>query len=196
MTASIQSTQPGRENRQQAVLDAAAALYREKGYEGTSMRAIARACGMLPGSLYFHFPSKEDIFLAVQQQGIRHIIEAVTRATEGLNDPWDRLTAACEAHLNAVLDESDCAAVLIRAAPRENPAIFEKLRVLRDEYEDFFRMLVDDLHLPRGTSRKYLRLALLGALNWSQTWYRPGRDDPGRVARELIHVFRNDLDEE
>ena len=35
-----------------------------------------------------------------------------------------------------------------------------------------------------------LKLMLLGALNWSQTWYRPGRDSPRIVARRFVRLFR------
>jgi len=183
----------GRENRQSEVLDAAAALFRQKGYEGTSLRGIAAASGMLPGSIYCHFSSKEEIFLAVQQQGIRHLSEALDQATAGLSDPWQRLQAACEAHLCAILDQSDCAAVLVRVTAARELAVWTQVCELRDTYEDLFRNLVDDLQVPAGTDRKYLRLALLGALNWSQNWYRAGRDKPARIAEKIVSLFERQL---
>lgn len=188
-----QTTRAGRENRQQEVLDAAAALFRQKGYEGTSLRSIAGASGMLPGSIYFHFSSKQEIFLAVQQQGIRHLSEALGQAIAGLNDPWQRLQAACAAHLCAILDQSDCAAVLVGATASSELAVWTQVRELRDAYEDLFRALVDDLHLPAGTDRKYLRLSLLGALNWSHNWYRAGRDKPVKIAEKIVGLFKNQL---
>jgi hypothetical protein len=53
---------------------------------------------------------------------------------------------------------------------------------------------VASLRLPRGTDRRTLRLMLLGALNWSQTWYQPGRDSPKTIARRLVALLRQPLE--
>lgn len=195
MNQSVQKHQP-QENRQGDVLDAAATLFSKNGYEGASMRDIAAASGMLAGSIYCHFSSKEDIFLSVQREGIRQLTEAVNAAIDGISDPWERLDSACAAHAKVLLDESDFAAVLLHVAPSKNRAVWDQLAALRDEYEQVFRQLVDDLMLPAGTNRKYLRLAILGALNWSHNWYRPGRDDPAEIARGMIRLFRIQLQEQ
>ncbi len=185
-----------RENRRQAILDAAARLFRFKGYEGSSLRDIAAACSMLPGSIYFHFPSKEAIFLAVQELGIQHLNEAVRSAVEGIPEPWARLEAACIAHLSLILDDNDYAAALISITPAKNLGVWEQLAALRDDYENRFRLLVDDLPLPAGTNRKYLRLALLGSMNWTHSWYRAGRHTPKQLAVEIVWLYRCGLDPE
>ena len=188
-----ESSRQARENRQGDVLDAAAALFSKKGYEGTSVRDIAAASGMLAGSIYCHFSSKEDVFLSVQREGIRQLTDAVQASIDGIGDPWLRLRAACAAHTRALLDESNFAAVLLHVTPSRNLAVWDQLVVLRDEYESLFRQLVDDLPLPVGTQRKYLRLAILGALNWSHHWYRPGRDNPADIADQIVRLFEIQL---
>jgi len=189
------ATHTTRENRQGLVLNEAAALFSRKGYEGTSLRDIAAASGMLAGSIYCHFSSKEDIFLSVQREGIRQLSLAVEAAIEGVDQPWQRLRAACAAHARILLDESDFAAVLLHVTPSRNLSMWDQLVVLRDEYESLFRQLVDDLPVPTGTNRKYLRLAILGALNWAHHWYRPGRDDPEAIAAQMIRMFEIQLKE-
>ena len=184
-------TAPRRDNRQRPLLDAAARLFNERGYRGTSIRDIAEAVGMLPGSVYYHFASKEDLLIAVHEEGIRQITDIVTAATKAVDDPWDRLAAACEAHLEAILDQSDFAAVVIRVVPRRDEALYHRLAPLRDAYENIFRQIVDDLPLPMGTNRKYFRLAMLSALNGSQTWFRPGRDRPREIAGQIVALFRS-----
>ena len=63
----------------QRILAEAEHLFAEKGYKGVSMQAIAEAVGHTPAALYYHFPAKEDIFLAVLQDGLnRQMIEART----------------------------------------------------------------------------------------------------------------------
>ena len=68
---------PRSDNRLPLILDVAAKLFREKGYAATSMRDIAAAVGMLPGSIYYHFPAKEDLLVAVYADGVRMISDSV-----------------------------------------------------------------------------------------------------------------------
>ncbi len=158
------------------------------------MRDIVRAVGMLPGSLYYHFATKEDLLAAVYAEGVRRISARVRAAIEPLADPWARLQAACVAHLEAILEDDDYAQVVIRVRPGDAPAAQPRLTALRDEYEALFSALVASLGLPRGTDRRTLRLMLLGSLNWSQTWYQPGRDSPKTIARRFVALLRQPLD--
>ncbi|WP_420346578.1 TetR/AcrR family transcriptional regulator [Pelagibius sp.] len=58
-----------RSSRRAEILTLATALFLEKGYAGTSMSALARACGIQKASLYHHFPSKEALFVACVTDG-------------------------------------------------------------------------------------------------------------------------------
>ena len=88
-----------RDNRRGRILDAAAVEFARSGYSATSVRDIAAAAGILPGSMYYHFASKEDLLAAVHETGIRRIKERVLAAIETADDPWGRLEAACAAHV-------------------------------------------------------------------------------------------------
>ncbi|MCL4760351.1 MAG: TetR/AcrR family transcriptional regulator [Burkholderiales bacterium] len=179
------------DNRLPQVLDAAARLFRERGYAVTSMRDIGAAAGMLAGSLYYHFASKDDLLVAVYAEGVRRIGAAVEAALAASVDPWDRLERACAAHLTALLDDSDYGQVVIRVRPDDAPDAAARLIALRDGYERLFARALDDLPLRHRGDRRALRLLLLGALNWSQTWYRPGRDSPAALARQFVRLLRS-----
>jgi AcrR family transcriptional regulator len=185
---------PRSDNRLALILDEAARLFREKGYAAASMRDIASAADMLPGSLYYHFASKEALLVAVYAEGVRRISEAVERAIASKRDPWQRLEAGCVGHLEALLQESDYAQVVIRVRPSDAPAVADELVRLRDGYEAVFRTLIDALPLGRGADRRNLRLMLIGALNWSQTWYRKGRDKPRDIAQSFVRLLRTSLE--
>lgn len=184
---------PRSDNRLPRILDAAARLFRAQGFQGTSVRDIVRDVDMLPGSLYYHFAAKEDLLAEVYAEGVRRISARVRAAIEPLADPWARLEAACIAHLEAILEDDDYAQVVIRVRPGDAPAAQPRLIGLRDEYEALLTRLVADLKLPRGTDRRTLRLMLLGALNWSQTWYQPGRDSPKTIARRFVALLQQPL---
>ena len=188
---SVAARIPRSDNRSPAVLDAAARLFREKGYAATSMRDIAAAVDMLAGSLYYHFAAKEDLLVAVYEEGVRQISEAVRAAIGRHGDPWERLEAAAAAHLAALLRQSDYAQVVIRVLPSDVPKAAQHLTRLRDAYEKLFIELVEVLPLPRDTDRTTFRLMLLGALNWTQNWFHPGgRATPRSLARSFLKLLR------
>lgn len=179
------------DNRLPAVLDAAARLFAGKGYSATSMRDIAEACDMLPGSLYYHFAAKEELLAAVYEAGVRQLLAAVRAAVAREREPWARLEAACVAHLETVLRRSDYAQVLVRVLPGDVPGAASQLKQLRSDYERQFRELVGALPLPTDADRRMLRLMLLGALNWSRFWFAEGgRETPKSLARKFVKLLK------
>src|ERR1700691_1930788 len=190
------SRTPRADSRLPAILDEAARLFARSGYHDTSIRDIVRAIGMLPGSLYCHFASKEDLLVAVYEEGVRRMLDAVSAAIEDADaDPWERLERACVGHLEALLQGTPYALVVIRVLPNDVPAARERLIGLRDRFEVVFTDLIAKLPLKLGTDRRTLRLFLLGALNWTQFWYRPGdssqyRDPPAAIARKMLPLVR------
>jgi TetR/AcrR family transcriptional regulator, cholesterol catabolism regulator len=182
---------PRPDNRRVQLLDAAARLFCQRGFHATSMRDIAKAVDMLSGSIYYHFSSKQEMLLAVYAEGARRIGELVDTAIARENDPWKRLETASAAHLNALsITHRDYAQVMIRTLPQEADGIGGQLRDIRRDYEARFRKLIDALPLPPDVDRHYLRLMLIGALNWSHVWYKPGGDRPEVVARGFIRTLR------
>ena len=182
------------DSRLPKVLDAAAAQFAAKGYQAASIRDIVQAVGMLPGSLYCHFANKDELLAAVYAEGVRRISEAVTSAAARHSDPWDRLEAACAAHLESLLDSSAYAKVVTSVGPESVPALAPAMVALRDGYERLFAELVAALPLPPRTPRRTLRLMLMGALNWAPTWYRAGGGrSPRRLAREFVQLLKAQL---
>lgn len=178
------------DNRRQPLLDAAAAIFRERGFHASSMRDIARAAGMLPGSVYYHFDSKEALLVAVYGEGVCRISAAVDAAVARSTGANARLRAACRAHLEVLLDASDYAQVVIRVLPEDVPAVAADLGAHRDGYERRFRDLIGALALPPDVDRGHLRRLLLGGLNWARHWYQPGGDTPARIADAMLACLR------
>ena len=181
---------PRSDNRMPQLLDEAARLFGAQGFHGTSIRDIVRAVDMLPGSVYYHFATKDFLLLAVYAEGVRRISERVEAAVAAKSDPWERLEAACVAHLEAVLEENGYAQVVIRVRPADVPSSTERLNQLRDAYERLFIELIEALPVAPGVDRRGVRLLLLGALNWAQTWYRAGRYTPRSIARYFVKLLR------
>ena len=153
------------------------------------MRDIASSVGMLPGSVYYHFASKEALLAAVYEDAITEAIASVNDAVAVERDPWDRLEAASVTHLRLLLTGGALAAVVMDGPNQPGDAREELVRQ-RDRYEAVFRHLIAALPLPPGVKPGSFRLALLGALNWALTWFRQDGDSPEVVARDLFAIFR------
>ncbi len=176
------------------LLDEAAHAFALRGYAAASVREIVGPVGMLPGSLYCHFETKEALLVAVYKEGVERISAAIDAAVRPLTAPWGRLEAAAVAHLRSLLDQTDYSQVVIRVRPSDAPAAEAELVAARDSYEKRFTRLVAALPLARPTDRTMLRLMLVGALNWSQTWYRAGRgNSPERIARRFVGLLKSSL---
>jgi len=194
-TVAAQLEKPRRDSRLGLVLDAAAHRFRTQGFDGASMREIAGDAGMKAGSLYYHFESKTDLFIAVHDEGIRRISTAVENAIETVPDPWQRLENAMAAHLDVLLAGGDYARVVIRELPAGNADMRDNLVRLRDRYESIFRGLIDALPVDGATPRRQLRMMVMGALNWTPTWYRPNGDTPAEIATGFLRLIRKGIDQ-
>ena len=172
------------------LLTVSARLFARGGFEATSMRDIAGEAGMLAGSMYYHFPSKNELIAAVYEAGVAEIGAAVDAAVARARAPWTRLEGACVAHLETLLADRAHAAVMTADLSRLDARLRRRLVVLRDGYEARFVELVEALPLAGGVDKALWRLHLLGALNWTPTWYRPGGKSPAAIARALVAALR------
>jgi AcrR family transcriptional regulator len=173
--------------RRDELLAVAARIFSARGYEGASLREICAAAGILPGSMYHHFRSKEDLFVSVHAEGFRRLNEVVDRALAGKVEPWARLEAAVGAHLTELVERADVVAVTSASLFHiEGSHLQRRLNRPREAYENRFRRLIQALPLPADVERSLLRLTLLGAINWTRVWYRPGKRTPQQIAHHLV----------
>src|SRR5438445_8027128 len=85
-----------REAIRRAILDAARDLFVREGYQHVSIRKVAERIEYSPAAIYGYFPSKDDIFFALAEEGFRLLgdpTDLVERDQLGSLDPLDRLRA-------------------------------------------------------------------------------------------------------
>lgn len=159
----------------QRLLDAAAAEVTRPGRAGASLTAIAAAAGLKPGSIYFHFGSRDQLIDAMLQEGVRESLARLDRATAEVagddrpGDPRARLRAAIRAHLAALHDLRDYAAVVLAPALALDGPPGADFRALRRAYLRPWSGLVEQAQragvLAAGVPPPVVRDLLLGALN-------------------------------
>lgn len=181
--------------RRQLILNAAAELFSEQGYDRSSIRDIARKVGLLPGSVYHYFPSKDELYLAVHREGFQRVLARVKAAAEEGSDPWDRLRRACEVHVSGIVEGSPVDRITGHSLSfTGNQELLAKIQPYREAYEEVFRALINALPVAPGTDRSLLRLFLLGGMNWIYLWYREGRRTPRDIADGMVDMVRRGVE--
>ena len=122
------------------ILDAAARMFRRKGYAATTLNEIARLADLRAASIYYHFGSKDEIFGEVLDIGIDRIHEEVRDAVAKAPAEADyrrKVHIAVEAHLATLLRHSDyTAANIINYGLAPDP-IRRRHHDRREAYGDF-----------------------------------------------------------
>ena len=176
-------------NKRQDILEAAARQFSASGFHGANMRDVAADAGVLAGSIYYHFESKEALYVAVHAAAVDMMTNAVRAAIAGVTDPWQRLEEAAAAHCEALNGNSAFVGVITPIFPVTGD-LRNELTAQRDAYEQMFGELVDGLLPSSEIDSKILRLHILAALNGTKFWYKPGGKTPADIGRQLIQALR------
>lgn len=180
-TAAMRDDGADTERRRELVLEAGR-LFSKHGYERTTVRELARAVGLQSGSLFHHFRSKEEILVAVMNNGIQEVIDHGERALACYDAPADRLAALFRVHMWSMLHGAggDAMNALVyewRSLSAPSQAV---VKVLSDRYEAMWQSVVAGTvgaGLIQGDAR-VIKRCVLGAMNLTVQWYKPG----GRLA--------------
>src|SRR5579884_2966769 len=172
--------------RRNELTRAAARLFAEKGYHGTSTADLAEALGVQKGSLYAHIESKADLLWEVAREGSAAFHAALDAVPEE-GPVLDRIRAALRGHLRVVAEQLDVATVFTREWRYLEGERREQFVAERRRYEERLRALFREGR-ERGDLRTDLddataALLALSAVNWAYAWLRPGSETDGLADR-------------
>ena len=176
---------PPNDNRREDLLRICARLFRAKGFDGTTIRDISAAAGMHSGSPFYHFPSKQEMLLAVMEQGLAEGLRRTEAVLAEPLPPEDKFRRLVRSHLGTLVEEgNDFIAVLLYDWRSLTPAHRRRVIALKDRYDELWQQVLDELaQAGRITGDARLaRLLVLGAVNWAAQWYRAG----GRLSLDEI----------
>lgn len=126
----------GPERRRPLVLDAALELFLERGYEGTSMEAVAKAAGVTKPVVYDCFPSKEELFQALlrrEEERVLGQIAAALPGDPGEGDPERVLIDGFTAFLEAVAASPEAYRVIFLGEGGANAAVVQRIQRGREQ---------------------------------------------------------------
>ncbi|HEY9239893.1 MAG TPA: TetR/AcrR family transcriptional regulator [Burkholderiaceae bacterium] len=174
----------GPDNRRADLVRAAARLFREKGFDGTTIRDIAHAVGMRSGSPFYHFANKHELLMAVMEEGLRLGLDRTTEAVDPTLAAPERFRQLVRTHYGILHDTGSDFIPVMLYDWRSLPAQYKRRIIeLKDRYDAIWQRTLDELH-EQGLLRadaKLARLMILGAMNFSATWYRNKPRSAARV---------------
>ncbi|MGE0827772.1 MAG: TetR/AcrR family transcriptional regulator [Hyphomonadaceae bacterium] len=181
----------------QRILDAAARLFRERGYSAVRLIDIADAAKLQKASLYFHFSSREEIVEHVLNTGVERVFDAVRARVLALpsNATWRaRIEAGMQEHLRLALLQDDYTSANVRIYAHVPASVQKRHSALRQRYGGYWRKLVAGAaeagELRADLDASIIRMFMLGSVTWSVEWYRPGgRLSLEEIARQLTSIL-------
>ena len=167
----------------------AAQLFRDRGYDATSVSDIARALGMTKAGLYHHFESKEALLFEIIMYGLERVRDEVIVPVRAVRDPEERLRQLILRHARIATRGQGAITQLndeIRGLP---PAGRRQLETKMRVYVELIRDTLVELKAAgrlRDVDVTVATFSLLGMILWLPRWFRQGgRLDQDAVAREI-----------
>ena len=164
-------------NRRRQLIDAAARLFRTKGFAAASTRDIAAAAGMRSGSPFYHFASKSALLYVVMEEGMEQASKSQAHALSALTagaTPRDRLRTLVRHHFQVLLGpKADFIAVMLYEWRSLSPQQRKDIAHIKDGYEAEWVPVLQALHTSGELRADPIaaRLFIFGALNWSVQWF-------------------------
>jgi AcrR family transcriptional regulator len=134
------------ERRSEEILEAAAALFAQHGYDQTDTQLLAEKLGVGKGTLYRYFPSKRALFLAAADRVMRQLHQCVEDSIRGVEDPLDQVAAAIRAYLTFFADHPDFVELLMQERAlfkdRKEPTYFQHRAAHIERWRALYRGLI------------------------------------------------------
>lgn len=185
---------PDEGERYKAILETAARLICERGYEGTSMQEIAAACRMTKAGLYHHIQNKEQLLFAIMNYGMDLFEEQVLSRVQDIADPVDRLRA-CMRHNILLVTRGWSKEVIIIL--HEHATLTGEARAFIDNrkkrYVDFLEEAFSQAAQQgriRPVDPTIGAFSFLGMVLWVYKWFKPdGRLSDEQIADGMVDLL-------
>lgn len=184
-------------SRRAEICRTAAQLFRDRGFDATSVSDVARALGMTKAGLYHYFESKEALLFEIMSYGLDRVRDEVVVPIRAIRDPEERLHQIVMRHASIATQGRGAVTHLgdeIRALP---PASRRQLEERMRKYVDIVRNTLAELKAAgrlRDVDPTVAAFSLIGMILWLPRWFRQdGRLTQQQVAKELAKLAVNGL---
>jgi TetR/AcrR family transcriptional regulator, cholesterol catabolism regulator len=180
------------EARRAEICRAAAQIFRDRGFDATSVSDIARALGLTKAGLYHYFESKEALLFEIMSFGLDRVRDEVILLVRTIRDPEERLRQLIVRHARITTRGQGAVAHLgdeIRALPpTSRKQLEERMRIYFDLVRDTLGELKSAGRL-RQVDLTVAAFSVLGMILWLPRWFRQdGRLTQEQVANEIANI--------
>jgi len=192
-------SQAAKSDTRERIMHIAASLFSEEGYNGVSMRDIAKAVGIKAASLYNHFDDKEDLYLAAIESVFRERVNNLDRALKSKGTAQERLLATLKAMMEGNVSDPTSTKLLQRELISGDTTHQKWLteRLFKEPFDQMVSLLEEIGPKGRGeTNAIYLSalsmgLGLLGPL-LEQLGTSAYTTDADVISRDITNYFVSD----
>tara|TARA_R110002072_G_scaffold27885_4_gene90329 strand:+ start:428 stop:1051 length:624 start_codon:yes stop_codon:yes gene_type:complete len=182
-TGSSTTVEERRENRRDEILRAAQDLFHRQGYANTSLDDIARAVGIKREGLYYYFPNRTQILIAIIKPLGLQLRDRVREILESDASPEDKICQTVENHLMRFENRFAESKITLRDDYfSENEDVLGEMQPIWDEYETLWVAIIregqDKGVFDETLDPRLAHLGILGLCNWVARWYLPGKSLP------------------
>jgi TetR/AcrR family transcriptional regulator, cholesterol catabolism regulator len=163
--------------KRQRILDAAAKVLARQGYAETTLHHVAGECGTYAASLYYYFPSRDDLVKEVMLLAVDRFGSAMAEAVRDLPagaTAMDRLKAAVRAMLDLSIAKDDYAVAYNRIFDQLPAAMEADIETARAEVPigiaELLAAAKDTGEIPAATDMKLARILIIGTTHWMSKW--------------------------
>jgi len=187
------------QNQRQKILDSARRAFWERGYDKTTMRNIAIACGFEPPNIYNYFPNKENILYQVLLDEMEGLISSIQHLeNSGKLSPTERLRLLFKNHYRFTLGDTRDSRLLFDTELRNlTPSHHKEIVRLRDTYERIVGSILQDGVKTgefAGIDEKLVCYAISSIISRSRLWFSPkGRLSRDEIAESMSRLVLNGL---
>ncbi len=189
------SEQPARgpESTRERILDAALSIFSYKGYHDTRLDEIVAESETSKGSIYFHFPNKERLFLALVEKFADLVERRVTEAIAQETTPMAKVEAGLEACLEAFSRYRRPAKVMLVQATGLGTVFEEKRLEINERFANLIRIYLDEAVEAgeiEAVDTDVVAYAWLGSIyHLTIRWVYSGEPEPARIVSALVPML-------
>lgn len=184
-------------NRKQQIFETAERLFKENGYNSTTMRDIASQLGIEAASLYSHIKSKEEILETICFRMAEQFLQGIDEVNDLYFNAEEKLKMAIRSHIKILANDLNASSVFLRDWRHLTEPKLSEFKELRDTYENGFKVIMqngEDENVFQTVDKKFAVLTILSALNWITEWYKPGGPmTPDEIAENLFNFILTGL---
>ncbi len=175
-------------SKRDAIVAAAAKVFREKGYHQSTTEDIAAEVGMLKGSLYYYITKKEDLLHAVVEKPVQEMVSNLRQIADGPGSAADKIRRLIADHLRTFDEYYPHIFVYLQEISHTGADQDRPFNYIGVEYRRLIERIIRD-GVASGELRDDLdptltSLAIVGMCNWMHRWYRPSGKLPAPVIAE------------